>query len=632
MRRLLLSLILVTASADARTLYWRALDVEAKLDRDGEMRVSERHRMVFDGEWNGGERRFRIAPGQQLELISLSRIDTAGVAVPLSRTRGSIGLGEYSWDGTLLRWRARRANDPPFRNQELTYVIDYKLRNIIEREGDGYVLDHDFAFADRPGVIETYSVRFDLDPAWQPGPGFTPAWTGENLQPGEGVNLHMPLQWAGEGQPRYIRSPQAAPAPVVAEAAPLPIALSTKAAAVAGFLVIAALIWFWFVRAEGASGRYEPLPPVTRKWLEEHLLTHRAEVVGTAWDSSTGEAEVAALIAIMTGEGKIENQPGAKPRLRLLVPRESLSDYERAFVEKLFIAGDEIDPETLRKHYKATGFDPASAIRGPLSDAAKRLVGSLYGGWLAAGLGCLGVVAMFTMVSWMGAVADPASALGLAFAGLILFAVTMWIALAYRSNPRRGLSAAMALPLIVFAGAVVVQTSVVGMIAPLIANAVMLGFAFFSARWNGTAAELMNLRSFRAAREFLRRRLEEKDPTIEERWIPYILAFGLGPELDKWFVAAQRSWRDVTPLSTPSTPSSTVAAPVFAGAGGRFGGAGATGGWASSISEFAAAVPAPAGGGGGGSSWSSSSSSSSSSSRSSSSGGSRSGGGGGGGW
>ncbi|HYI07489.1 MAG TPA: hypothetical protein VEK57_00335 [Thermoanaerobaculia bacterium] len=50
---------------------------------------------------------------------------------------------------------------------------------------------------------------------------------------------------------------------------------------------------------------------------------------------------MAALIAIMTAEGKIENVSGA-PKLRLLVPRNSLSDYERGFVDALFINGNEI--------------------------------------------------------------------------------------------------------------------------------------------------------------------------------------------------------------------------------------------------------------------------------------------------
>jgi hypothetical protein len=642
MRGTLLGLLLLAATADARTLYWRSLDVEAKLDREGELRVSERHTMVFDGDWNGGERNFRVAPGQQLQLISISRIDPqSGQSQRLFASSGSIGLGQHMLSGTTLRWRARRTNDPPFSNQELTYVIDYALRNIVERRGDAYALEHDFAFAERPGVIEAYSLKLDLDPVWQPGPGFTPAIERANLAPGQSVIFDLPLKWTGEGQPQFIANPRprfAQEAPVVVDESAPRVALWLKLVALTLFLAAAAGVWSWFHRAEMRLGRFQPPAEVTREWLEQNLLVHRAEVVGAAWDNHAGQAEVAALIAIMTGEGKIENQAGAKPRLRLLVPRASLSDYERAFVDRLFIAGDEIDPDTLGKHYRSTGFDPADTIRGPLYDAAQRLVGRSADG-VAIALGCFGFVAMFVLMPAAGWLAGERWSVVLGLVGILLFGISIALTTTYQSAPR--VTSMLPAPLILF-GAVLAfaATTPAGLISFLAADTLLLWIVLRSARWQGTGEELMNLRAFRIARNFLRRRLEHADPKIEERWIPYIIAFGLGPELDRWFVSAPRTEstdrpsRSVSPspsIASSSSGGGGASAPVFVAAGGRFGGAGATGGWASSISSFAAAVPAPAptGGGGGGSSWSSSSSSSSSSR---SSGGSRSGGGGGGGW
>ena len=52
------------AGAQDRSLYWKALDVTARLDADGRLHVTERHEMVFTGDWNGGERTFRITGGQ----------------------------------------------------------------------------------------------------------------------------------------------------------------------------------------------------------------------------------------------------------------------------------------------------------------------------------------------------------------------------------------------------------------------------------------------------------------------------------------------------------------------------------------------------------------------------------------
>lgn len=54
----------VSLSLSARSLKWKSLDVEAKLEKSGQLYIRERHAMVFDGDWNGGKRVFRVEPGQ----------------------------------------------------------------------------------------------------------------------------------------------------------------------------------------------------------------------------------------------------------------------------------------------------------------------------------------------------------------------------------------------------------------------------------------------------------------------------------------------------------------------------------------------------------------------------------------
>src|SRR5688572_14696111 len=154
--------LLVLALLAARTLSWNSLEVDARLDAQGELRVSERHRMLFTGDWNGGERKFRVSNAQYLELISVSRVDAAGNVVPMRRVQSAPDLDEYIFDGETLRWRARRVSDPPFRKRELTYVIEYIMRGVVAREGDVYSLKHDFAFGDRTGVIQEYTLNLAL--------------------------------------------------------------------------------------------------------------------------------------------------------------------------------------------------------------------------------------------------------------------------------------------------------------------------------------------------------------------------------------------------------------------------------------------------------------------------------------
>ncbi|HEY6147198.1 MAG TPA: hypothetical protein VIZ69_05850, partial [Thermoanaerobaculia bacterium] len=59
------------AAGEPKELHWRALDVRARLDESGRLRVIERQAMVFTGDWNGGERIFRLERGQKLELEGL---------------------------------------------------------------------------------------------------------------------------------------------------------------------------------------------------------------------------------------------------------------------------------------------------------------------------------------------------------------------------------------------------------------------------------------------------------------------------------------------------------------------------------------------------------------------------------
>lgn len=638
----------VPVAAQPRTIIWKSLDVQARLEATGELHVSERHDMVFSGDWNGGERKFRVEPGQRFELVGISRLDPrTGAATAMRRsTIPSIGLDQFTLSGTTLRWRARRPNDPPFRQQPLAYVIEYRLSNVIQRQGaSGYLLRHDFAFADRPGAIERYSLRLDVDPVWRPGPGLEPRIEREHLPPGQSVILRIPLAWMGAGRPPQVREPVVYTPPPPPPPPPVPfwaIPLESPAAnlgLLVLFLGLAIALWWSFDRREMAAGRHASEPQIDPRWLAETIFVHRPEVVGAAWDRDTGQAEAAALIAAMAGERKVQNLAGAAPRLKLLVPRETLSEYERAFVDRLFVKGDEIDPGTLRAYYASTGFNPAAAIAAPLDEAARALVGKASAAPLTFGVsGALFVIAA-TVLALTVASRPWVVPMGAISVGALV--LSMLLAASYQSQLLgRAVGALITAPLLVF-GAIVAYV-VPSPMAVAVVLAIVLAYvalALRAARWSAHPGQLRNMQNFRAARAFFRRRLRQSATNIDELWIPYLLAFGLGKDLDRWSVARPASPRTSSDIrddvSGPFTPSAGFsgdpAGNSFRPGGGAFGGAGASGYWASSINSFAATVAAPRAESSSSSSDSSSYSSSSDSS-SSSSGGSDSGGGSGGGW
>jgi uncharacterized membrane protein YgcG len=135
-----------------------------------------------------------------------------------------------------------------------------------------------------------------------------------------------------------------------------------------------------------------------------------------------------------------------------------------------------------------------------------------------------------------------------------------------------------------------------------------------------------------AARRYLKKELAKEKPDLEDGWFPYLIAFGLGRNVDRWFRAygsaavAGASGSGWSGSSVGSSGSwSSVGSSGWSGGGGAFGGAGATGSWIGAATGMAASVSAPSSSSGGSSGGSSSGGSSSSS-------GGSSGGGGGGGW
>ncbi len=190
-----------------KSLHWRAMDVRARLDADGRLHVTERQAMVFTGDWNGGQRVFRVNPGQSLTFEGIWRVDPrTGERTALSKG----GLSEvdgFSWkDSRTLRWRSRRPSDPPFSGTEIDYEIAYTLSGILLRQGDSYVLDHDFAFPQREGTIEEFSLDLELDPVWQAPASWPGRLTRGPLPPGEGMVVTLRLARRDASRPAAVQS------------------------------------------------------------------------------------------------------------------------------------------------------------------------------------------------------------------------------------------------------------------------------------------------------------------------------------------------------------------------------------------------------------------------------------------
>jgi uncharacterized membrane protein YgcG len=627
------ALVVAGRPAEAqRSLRWDEIAVTARLDADGRLNVRERQTLVLSGDWNGGERRFRVRPEQSLELRRIRRIDAlTGAAIPLRR--GSLdAVDAWDWhDAATLRWRSRRPDDPPFRDTRLVYELELVYTNVLQPRGGGeYVLDHDFAFAERPGTIRRFRLDLELDPAWTPRGEVPAGVVASDLAPGRGYVVTLPLRYVGAGSPVGVD----AWGPRVSAAA--------RTALLFVPLLVLANAWW----RESRLGRFAPLPQVDRGWLERNLAATRPEVLGAAWDEAVGAPEVASVVARLAAEGTLETSVGRRPRrgtpelsLTLKRPLAELEGYERALLAGLFFDGStRTSASAIRRHYQSNGFDPAALVRPELEKAVEALVGrdrAPRPSWLPGAALFLGGVAL---AFWGGRPRGDASPLWLlGLFGLILgFGLAHAAAAVFRRRVERGLPAAVpvvllaALPLGI-AWAFLCWGGMPGWRWFTHGGAAAIALSLFVSAVNGARSrrgpDSIRLRKrLCAVRELFRRELRKPRPDLDDAWFPYAVAFGLDKDVERWFSrfaaasqsSASSSSREESLSGAGSTGSSTPSPAPWTGGGGSFGGAGATSTWAAAVGGLAAGVAAPGssdGGGGGGGG-----------------GGGSSGGGGGGGW
>jgi hypothetical protein len=635
------------AALAQRALRWDNVAVAAHLDRTGRLQVDEVQTLVFTGDWNGGERTFTVRRGQ-FSFKGLSRYRDGGFRPMVADPRLD-DEDDYSLDGTRLRWRSRRASDPPFAGTSFRYQMRYALSGILVKEDDHFLLDHDFAFADRKGPIDQFVLHLSVDPVWRPITELKETYAAGPLAPGRSFVLRIPLAYTGDDPPASVVASQGATPSTRAAAYQLPSFRSEVTAAAAALFGISGLAIAWFFVREERYGRFAPVAAdgVDEAWLREHILEHPAEVVGAAWDGSIGKSEVVALIARMVGEGKLESvvvqdAGQSSMTLRLKVDRRTLERQERTLVDALFFDGrTETSTEAVQEHYQDTGFDPAAAIRAELEEAVEALFPdetpprSFKSVTLLLFLGAAGLFAVASLVEGLRFMVVAAGGMMLAVA------CVGWIAgVVFRSHIEWGRRAALAslAPVLVIASG---TTAFLWMafvpatgadVPPIHALAVVtLAAAFIVSVVNSLKSRqrrgaIALRKTLAAGRAYFAAELDQGSGTLREQWYPWVLAYGLDRHVAGWSSPRPAGTNDGGVHHTPGHESTRPgpASESWTGfGGGRSGGAGASGSWAAAAGGMAAGVRTRA-------ADSSSNGGSSSDGGSSSSG--SSGGGGGGGW
>lgn len=621
---LVLFSLIVVGSVQARTLYWRDMRVRAELDADGRLHIEEQQTIVFDGAWNGGERRFHLRTGQQLHFNGLYRLDPlTAQKIPLIQGNLSL-LDHWIWyTRDTLRWRARRAADPPFVHKAMTYILDYTLSGILMPLQGGYQLKHDFAFPDRDGVIQHFALDLDIDSSWQIKGELPTRVRQTNLAPGASVILSA-----------LLLHPDGIPAAVATGSAQKPSSHGAdrlQRAGAPGWLRGGLLVLLWllvvrqglvFMHHERKHGRFKALLPpgeINTEWLDQHVFSFPPEVVGATWDKTTDASEVAAILARMVLEKKMVSRveqevfpwlgfkiPGMYTLyLQLLVPRASLPGYERELVEELFIEGDATDTKKVEKYYRGQRktFDPVKKVSGPIAAKVKALVSTSKNPseWIWVPTLILSALAFFLFFGDFFFYQYEhlqeffvAGGIGIGWFIGLLFAA------GYKTSADRVQGKAQLLWL----GTILLVFFYTGIVLSLTFSIVLLlaGTIFCAAAVinilnvgkTRDSAEGVRLRRYLAsARRVFKEELKKEKPILQDSWFPYLIAFGLGTNVDSWF---RRYGAPYTTVG--SSGSISPGGGSFTGGGGQFGGGGVSGAWSAAAGAISSSGGSSGGGGG----------------------------------
>jgi uncharacterized membrane protein YgcG len=322
---------------------------------------------------------------------------------------------------------------------------------------------------------------------------------------------------------------------------------------------------------------------------------------------------------------------------------DSLQGYEATLVKSLFFGGTTTSTSKIKKHYKSSGFDPVAKIAAPLRKVMEQSAGSNGAPPIDRKWTVVCALSGVALLVW-GGLTDTLNILAAfsgGFAVLVLYLAGLAGAIDYRrrlSDLRvRSLQFVPAIALVLAVpGYLLLRGEYLRLDGVMLTGLVLVSLAAVRSLLNLAKSRdggerLQTRRRLVTARGYFERQLQNATPALDDAWFPYVLAFELGPDADRWFKSFGGQADRLSSTRLGSSPASTTAGSSWGSSsssgsnwtgfgGGASGGAGASAAWAVAATDMAAGVSSPSSGGSSGSSSGGSSSSGSS------------GGGGGGGW
>lgn len=536
------------------------IDIEAHLDNDGRLQVTETHRMTLG---KGAESEFRVfgrSVDQEIVLKAITRIDPDGAEHRLvdrvdQEVEGPDQYRYYSRGHVYFRYPTI-AEDTT-----LAYRFEYELVNAVSPAwglGAGweplvpehanwnlwrrsqeivadakeawpdpkrrYRLDHDVLFPDR-GVWNDAALeinyRLVFDTAWRE---VDPNAELARVTPHVDYRVRRLFEFLPPGAPPAAAQRQAA----------------TRIDSVVVVVGAGLLLYFAIVMLEAwtVSGgkRLDP------NLVADRLAELAPEEIQAKVERSVPPVSVDGVLGRLASEQKIaidslrqtDAQGRAEVQLRLLAPRESLPVFDLNLIEKLFDDEDVVSSIEIRQKAYESGVHPHQTLRSLVAAAAPQAVSHVSP--VTIPLFVIGMAGAARQLQFLAEMDGPMVIMILGNLAALVIAVGWPKGWWHGGRPSRGLL----VPLVLLAA--LFGALHLGVNRPYAAE-VWVGSVVCILAYH--LAQLINsrlptrgpaniVRDLIRIGQFVKAELRGPAPRLDDRWIPQLLALGLGPQIEGW--------------------------------------------------------------------------------------------------
>lgn len=636
----------------SKTFRWKRIEVQAFLDKKGNLEVTERLRASYNGIFNGAERYINLRKKQKMKVKELSIynydqgrwINYKYGSLKNLRSFNKISNGHYRW----------RSFHPGVVSKNVIhdYKIKYEISPVITKSEGVFSVNHNFAFNDVAYSIDYFSVKLHFDDAYEVPEKYQVENIYENLIGGTNVTSKINIKSSVIDKLKLYENI------ITPKKANKNLTPAELLIAILIFFLTCFIFCIKFFRDlmdyENKKNRFTSLKndfEVNYEWVKANVCKYSPELVSAVWDQEINNTEVGVILSRMITEGKIEvkqiSNKGwlarAKFSYKPLVDVKEFYGVDSIIREYIFInENDPVTTDDLKEYYSYNG-STKPPIVGTLEFQLRALAEKQPDlkkdeVFVKNGMRTFGLISVCFLFFGIGvAFSETFPRFIFNFHLFIGHMVLFMFGRRLRENICLEIDSYkkffnITILFILFISInyyVFTHESPYFLPCALFFHLFLLSSTFNRIKTVGSESRVKARKKFQVAREFFIKELKKREPFIDDLMTPYILALNLEKDLDSWnrvYKDSAKNIEDSKYISygsrsprlngSLSTNSSGSSSPNWTGGGGSFSGGGASGSWSdlSSVSSSSTSFSSSSGGGGFGG------------------GGGSSGGGGGGGW